>query len=73
MGSQSYTSNRQDGSPSYEAVVRGVATTHVKHAGKQCLVDELREFDLLPESCSRVVDDRRRAMNCFDLKEQLHW
>jgi hypothetical protein len=42
MGFESYTSNRlggsssrQDGSPSYAAVVRGVATSHVKHAGMQ--------------------------------------
>jgi hypothetical protein len=35
-------------------------------------VDELRELDLLPGSCSRVVDDGRWAVNCFDLEEQPH-
>jgi hypothetical protein len=76
MGSEAYPSNqmggsssRQDGSPSYADVVREVDVSLVKHAGKQWSVDELRGLDFLPESCSRTVDDGRRAVNCFDLEE----
>jgi hypothetical protein len=79
MGSESFTTNRlggsssqQDGFPSYAAVVRGEAAFHVKHAGKHRSVEERRGLDLFPESFSRVVDDGRRAVNCFDLEEKPH-
>jgi len=79
MGPESFTSkwlgassSRQDGSPSYVVVVRGVDDSLVKHAGMQRSIDELSGLDLLPESCSRVVDEGRRAVNCFDLEEQPH-
>lgn len=38
--------------------------------GSKHSIDELRELDLLSGSCSRVVDDGRRAVNCFDVEEQ---
>lgn len=66
------SSSRQDGSPSYAAVVRGVDDSVVKHAGMQRSIDEPSGLDLLPESCSRVVNEGRRAVNCFDLEEQPH-
>jgi hypothetical protein len=59
-------------SPSFAEVVRGKTVSLVKHPRLQVSELELRVLDLLPEAWCGVVEDRRMAVNCYDLEEQLH-
>jgi hypothetical protein len=59
-------------SPSFAEVVRGKTVSLVKHPRLQVSELELRVLDLLPEAWCGVVEDRRMAVNCYDLGEQPH-
>lgn len=61
--------------PSYVAVVRGDVVSRIKYgfdSGLRVSHVDLHGSDLFPESWCREVDDRRVAVNCFELEKQPH-